>query len=110
MSNASNKRRMAELAKARAFTHDDARPSTVTVSGVVIKRTGKMINKRVGWIKNGEPGGCTMRVREVACAVKTRQVSVTPTVTVELVSRIGLRPHYNWTGPALRSGDAPCGA
>ncbi len=97
MSNAQHKRLMAERAKVRAFTHTDARPAIITVTGVSIVRTGRWINKRAGWIKNGERGGCTMRVREVETRVNSRQIT-NPRHghAVEIESGIGERPGYSF--------------
>jgi hypothetical protein len=112
MSNATHKRRMAELRAHRAQWSDyvQARPEVASITSVVIRRTGRYINKRVGWTKpNGEQGGCTMRIREVTCNVKTRQIRQVQAREVALVSGMGARPNYQWTGPSIRSGDAPCG-
>ena len=90
MSNAAIKRRMAEL-KAQRARHDaghvDARPASFKVSTVAVYGKGRK-----------------------ACAIVAERVKhqAPRLVEVELVSGIGERPGYLWTGPAIRSGDAPC--
>ena len=102
MSNAANKRRMAALAAHRAAHHAapvvQSGPAMVTRTAVRVERTGRFINKRVGWTKpDGAQGGCTMRVREAKVTVSTRVVSNARTGTaVELTSGFGLRPDYRW--------------
>ena len=102
MSNAANKRRIAELAAHRAAHHvapvQVADVISTTRTSVRVERTGRFVMKRVGWIKpDGTKGGCTMRVREANVVVSTREVSIVRTgAPVELTSGFGLRPNYRW--------------
>lgn len=80
MSNASFKRRMAELKALRANqSHVDPRPETFQRSAVVV----------IG------------KARKARAFVATRTIAQANHAEVALVSGFDLQPHYNWTGPRL---------